>query len=162
MGACVWRWYLWGATCRLDSCCWTPLLELCMHYICQQALPCLDYEFQIVPFKWGYKIIFAPGGALSNPLYADKHRVQIVSNPLFWDKVQPNFGSSNPLYLDKKFWGPSLCDQTRLFVSTNFQLEVMLSHSQPLLTSLGVHIESIFLSYWCTSTSPSCQLSHAN
>ena len=62
----------------------------------------LDYEFQIVPFKWGYKFIFARG-ALSNPLYADKHRVQIVSNPLFWDKVQPNFGSSNPLFLDKKW-----------------------------------------------------------
>ena len=102
MGACVWRWYLWGATCQLDSCCWTLLLELCMHYICQRALPCLDYEFQIVPFKWGYKFIFAPG-ALSNLLYADKHRVQIVSNPLFWDKVQLNFGSSNPLFLDKKW-----------------------------------------------------------
>ena len=82
---------------------------------------------------------------LSNPLYADKHRVQIFSNPLFWDKVQPNFGSSNPLFLDKKWREllgaspfyvkgstyPIVCDRALVVRGRESKRRLNIMHKQP-------------------------------
>ena len=68
-----------------------------LHLVASFALPRLCISK--FPIQVGSKIILAPV-APSNPLSADKHQVQIVSNPLFWDKDQPHFGSSNPLFLE--------------------------------------------------------------